>query len=72
MISTSLEVGGRGEIGFIIMRNIKDCQHFHGFGSERQGGGWPQNHKKCIGLFGFSWLEVGGRGAAGFRVIRNT
>ena len=44
------EVGGRGAIGFRIIRNAWNGQHFHGFGSGREGGGWLQNHKKCIGL----------------------
>ena len=45
------EVGRREKIGFRIIRNIWDCQPFHGFGSEQEGGGWPNNHKKCIRQF---------------------
>ena len=61
IIFMSLEVGWRGAVGFRIIRDSKYCRHFHGFGSGREGGGWPQNHKKRIGLLSFSnfWMCLG-------------
>ena len=53
IIFMSLEVGGRGASGFRIIRNAWDGQHFHGFGSGWEVGGWPQNQKKCMGRYHF-------------------
>ena len=57
-----LEVPGNGAVGSRMIGNALDHNHFHGFGSGREGGGWLQNHKKCIGLSSFSclWKKVGG------------
>ena len=51
-----LGVGGREAACLRIIRNAKDCSDFRGFESAREGGGWLQNHKKCIGLLSFSWF----------------
>ena len=51
-----LGMGGRGAAGLRILRNAKDCHHFRGFESARDGCGWLQNHKKCIGLSSFAWF----------------
>ena len=53
IIFTSLEVGGRGALGFRIIRNAKDCSHFHGFGSGREGGRLASSNQKCMGMFHF-------------------
>ena len=64
-----LEVGGRGAAGFRIIRNAKDCHHFHG--RRWEGGDWLQTHKKCIERSDFSWFrEWAGRGRLA-SVIRN-
>ena len=69
IIFMSLEERGRGVIGSRITRNAWDCYHFHGFGSGREGGGWVQNQKNCLGLPSFTCLWK--RGASGFRIKRN-
>ena len=72
IIFMSLEFGGSGANGFRIKTNASDCQHLHGFGSGRNGGGWPQNHRKCKGMLSFSWFwKWAGGEAAGVRIIRN-
>ena len=50
----SLEVGGRGEIGFRIIRNIWDCDVFTVLEvNRREAAGliMSHNHKKCMGRF---------------------
>ena len=47
---------GREAAGLRIIRNAKDCSDFCGFESTREGGGWLQNHKKCMGLSLLSWF----------------
>ena len=49
-----VEVPGNGAVGPRIIRNAWDGQHFHGFGSGWEVGGWPPNHEKCMGLLSFS------------------
>ena len=39
-----LEMSG-GVAGLRGIRNAKDCYHFHGFGSAREGCAWLQTHK---------------------------
>jgi hypothetical protein len=51
---TALEVAGRGASGSIIITKAWDGQHFHGFGSGWEVGGWPPNHEKCMRLLSFS------------------
>ena len=54
IIFMSLEVGGRGEIGFRIIRNIWDCDVFTVLEvNRREAAGliMSHNHKKCMGRF---------------------
>ena len=61
-----------GAVGSGIKRNAKDCLHFHGFGSGREGGGWPQKSEEMHrNVIIFMVLEVPGRGAVVSRIIRN-
>ena len=68
IIFMSLEVGGRGAIGFRIIRNAWDCTHFHGLGSGRLDSESTEMHG-TVNIF--MVLEVGVKGAAGVRTIRN-
>ena len=61
MIFVVLEAPGKGAVGPRIIRNAKECNDLHGFGSGWEGAGWMQNHKKFMGLssFSFVWKWLG-------------
>ena len=66
----SLEVGGRGAIGFRIIRNAPDSQHFHGLGMGGKGAACLRIIRNNSFII-FVVLKAPARGAFGSRIIRN-
>ena len=50
LIFMVLELPRTDAVGSGITKNEATSMYFHSFGNGQEGGGWVQNHKKCIGL----------------------
>ena len=71
MIFMSLEEAGRGAIGFRIIRNAPDSQHFHGLGMGGKGAACLRIIRNMSFII-FVVLKAPATGAFGSRIMRNT